>query len=158
MSEKVITLSERDVRGIAQEIVEERNREVIISFNARFDKFETDQEKREQRLTDDITRKMMPIMGDFHDKAVLKSEANTLDILTLVLQIDPKSSDERKRLQRAIDHASMGAERIANFTRTIWTHALTAIITLTFLLIIYGLAHWHSFVTSPEGKLLGVDG
>ena len=158
--ERVISLSERDVRSIASEICDERNREIIAAVNSRFDRLEDSLDRRDKKLIDDLKREikseMMPIIGEFKDKAVLQAEKNTDDKLFLLLGVrsdDGKGIDE---LRDGLNHAKEAATYRKRIGRLIADRATTSIITLIAGGTIYAVVHFVAFAESPVGKFLGV--
>ena len=157
---KVISLSERDVRSIASEIADSRNKDIIDAIDKRFNSFEDSWDRREKRLIEDLKREMknemMVVIGDFKDKAVSEAEKNTDAKFFMVLGIKTDDGDAIDALREGLSHAKESAQFRRRIGRQVFDRATTSIITLVIAALVYTAGHFFLFAESDTGKLLGV--
>jgi dGTP triphosphohydrolase len=159
-------LTEREVKSIASDAVKEETREIVKTFNDRFDKIEvglkdfkhdieTMLEKREERLVKDIQESMKPIAGRFKDEAIKESaEAMKAHLRYYGLEDTQESINY---FRRAIEYA--GGKAIENakigsiIKKSLWTGAVSFILSLVFLGL-FKLIPVDSALKSDIGKFL----
>ena len=162
MSVERINLTEREVRSIAIEIADNRNAGIIEAIDKRIDRLEESMDKREKRLVDDLKREikneMMPIIGDFKDKAITEAEKNTNSTFFTVLGIKTDDGSAIDELREGLNHAKEVAKSRKRIGKTILDRSLTAIFGFVIAAVAYTFFHFIDFAQSPTGKILGVMG